>query len=221
METPRFAAPSTNGLAVASLVLSILSLLTCGGFLLGPLLGLLFGAIALGQIANSQGRQTGQVQAAIGLSLSVVAFLMLPIVAGILFPVFAKAREKARQADCSANQRQLALAALMYVQDYDQQLPRADAAWTELLEPYLKHPAVYECAADVDGPPSYHFNPALRSLELVAVTNPSEAILFFESDDEKTIAWRHNDGANFAYVDGHVTWLSQQNNPTRAAPATP
>ena len=49
-----------------------------------------------------------------------VVIAIIAILAAILFPVFAKAREKARQASCQSNLKQLALACLMYAQDYDE-----------------------------------------------------------------------------------------------------
>jgi len=52
-----------------------------------------------------------------------VVIAIIAILAAILFPVFAKAREKARQASCTSNVKQLALGALMYIQDYDEQYP--------------------------------------------------------------------------------------------------
>ncbi|HAZ63178.1 MAG TPA: hypothetical protein DCZ72_06155, partial [Armatimonadetes bacterium] len=48
-----------------------------------------------------------------------VVIAIIAILAAILFPVFAKAREKARQSSCSSNLKQIGLAALQYVQDYD------------------------------------------------------------------------------------------------------
>ena len=49
--------------------------------------------------------------------------LTIPILAAILFPVFAQAREKARFASCMSNVKQSSLAALMYLQDYDERMP--------------------------------------------------------------------------------------------------
>jgi len=54
-----------------------------------------------------------------------VVIAIIAILAAILFPVFAKAREKARQASCQSNLKQLSLGFLMYVQDYDEQYPIA------------------------------------------------------------------------------------------------
>ena len=50
-----------------------------------------------------------------------VVIAIIAILAAILFPVFAQAREKARQASCLSNLKQLALASMQYIQDYDEQ----------------------------------------------------------------------------------------------------
>ena len=52
-----------------------------------------------------------------------VVIAIIAILAAILFPVFAKAREKARQATCTSNLKQLGLAIRMYSQDYDETFP--------------------------------------------------------------------------------------------------
>ncbi len=52
-----------------------------------------------------------------------VVIAIIAILAAILFPVFAKAREKARQASCLSNVKQIMLATLQYAQDYDERLP--------------------------------------------------------------------------------------------------
>jgi len=52
-----------------------------------------------------------------------VVIAIIAILAAILFPVFAKVREKARQTACLSNQKQLGLAVMQYVQDYDESYP--------------------------------------------------------------------------------------------------
>lgn len=54
-----------------------------------------------------------------------VVIAIIAILAAILFPVFAQAREKARQTTCLSNQKQLGLGVMMYLQDYDEQFPMA------------------------------------------------------------------------------------------------
>jgi prepilin-type N-terminal cleavage/methylation domain-containing protein len=55
-----------------------------------------------------------------------VVIAIIAILAAILFPVFAQAREKARGISCLSNTKQLSLGLLMYVQDYDETWPRND-----------------------------------------------------------------------------------------------
>jgi prepilin-type N-terminal cleavage/methylation domain-containing protein len=52
-----------------------------------------------------------------------VVIAIIAILAAILFPVFAKVREKARQASCASNEKQLGLAFVQYIQDYDESMP--------------------------------------------------------------------------------------------------
>src|SRR3984893_11508515 len=52
-----------------------------------------------------------------------VVIAIIAILAAILFPVFAKVREKARQSSCASNEKQLGLAFAQYTQDYDEKLP--------------------------------------------------------------------------------------------------
>jgi len=53
-----------------------------------------------------------------------VVIAIIAILAAILFPVFAQAREKARQASCLSNIKQIALGTMMYIQDNDEAFPR-------------------------------------------------------------------------------------------------
>lgn len=76
-----------------------------------------------------------------------VVIAIIAILAAILFPVFAQAREKAQQASCTSNQKQTLQAVLMYAQDYDEMLPLGSfllpgmptaITWQDLVEPYIK-----------------------------------------------------------------------------------
>ncbi|GBC96059.1 hypothetical protein HRbin16_01860 [bacterium HR16] len=58
-----------------------------------------------------------------------VVIAIIAILAAILFPVFAQAREKARQSACLSNVKQLGLGAIMYTQDYDETFPRDHSIW--------------------------------------------------------------------------------------------
>ncbi len=108
-----------------------------------------------------------------------VVIAIIAILAAILFPVFAQAREKSRQASCLSNTRQLGLGIMQYVQDYDEKYPHNDPNWATLetdgcrsaiglpapngmmrttancyvwtlqIYPYVKSAPVYTCASDV------------------------------------------------------------------------
>jgi len=81
-----------------------------------------------------------------------VVIAIIAILAAILFPVFARAREKARQASCQSNLKQIALAAIMYSNDYDEiWAPMSMGSpigpeWTAvLLQPYIKNLQIFDC----------------------------------------------------------------------------
>jgi len=83
-----------------------------------------------------------------------VVIAIIAILAAILFPVFAKVREKARQISCASNEKQLGLGVLQYMEDYDETFPQGNpnygdtAGWAGPIAPYLKSPSVYKCPDD-------------------------------------------------------------------------
>ncbi|GAB4462534.1 MAG: hypothetical protein OHK0029_29610 [Armatimonadaceae bacterium] len=82
-----------------------------------------------------------------------VVIAIISILAAILFPVFAQAREKARQTTCLSNCRQIGTAFLMYSQDYDEYLvltsfPARGNSWTLQCQPYIKNRGVFRCPSD-------------------------------------------------------------------------
>jgi len=80
-----------------------------------------------------------------------VVIAIIAILAAILFPVFARAREKARQTSCLSNVKQISLGIIMYMQDYDERFPML--YWTasprhglaQVVQPYIKNADVYNC----------------------------------------------------------------------------
>jgi prepilin-type N-terminal cleavage/methylation domain-containing protein len=94
-----------------------------------------------------------------------VVIAIIAILAAILFPVFAQAREKARQTACMSNMKQIGTAYLMYAQDYDEALvpgcnwnagynQQTDrrSYWDGLLEPYTKNEGVWHCPSFTPSP---------------------------------------------------------------------
>jgi prepilin-type N-terminal cleavage/methylation domain-containing protein/prepilin-type processing-associated H-X9-DG protein len=146
-----------------------------------------------------------------------VVIAIIAILAAILFPVFAQAREKARQTSCLSNMRQLGIALDMYAQDYDERLfffghgtdhSRANAAvplganaanrwWNQIL-PYTKNDKdLIVCPSDsgrtpnsADGKPrSYIANRAAEHLQLAAVDNTSDIIVVTEKVHNADDSW--------------------------------
>jgi prepilin-type N-terminal cleavage/methylation domain-containing protein/prepilin-type processing-associated H-X9-DG protein len=82
-----------------------------------------------------------------------VVIAIIAILAAILFPVFAQARDKARQASCLSNLKQIGMATRMYTQDYDEVLvpnylwtsTSTYEWWFDLLQPYVKNRDVFVC----------------------------------------------------------------------------
>ncbi|MBW3622733.1 MAG: prepilin-type N-terminal cleavage/methylation domain-containing protein [Armatimonadetes bacterium] len=84
-----------------------------------------------------------------------VVIAVIAILAAILFPVFAKARERARQTACAGNLKQIGAAVLMYAEEWDGTLPaishditESPYAWTRTLTRYIRSPQVMWCPSD-------------------------------------------------------------------------
>ena len=207
-----------------------------------------------------------------------VVIAIIAILAAILFPVFARAREKARQASCSSNLKQIALASKMYGSDYDEKCvpmwcfgvgapgePVGRIWWTTLVQPYMKNEQALVCpsysgtyfgkGAATAAPEAGCFRARTGvgknwfstdgsrgdrgywgaggpgdDLSDSAIMWPSELIEYGDSDCvvmgpnnagelpnfQKGVSWpagygRHNEGANYAYFDGHVKFMKPSN----------
>ncbi|RYX83361.1 DUF1559 domain-containing protein [bacterium] len=80
-----------------------------------------------------------------------VVIAIIAILAAILFPVFARARENARRSSCQSNVKQILLGTLQYTQDYDEKYPIAHSpSWYVTIQPYLKSEQIYRCPSDSD-----------------------------------------------------------------------
>jgi prepilin-type processing-associated H-X9-DG protein len=189
-----------------------------------------------------------------------VVIAIIAILAAILFPVFARAREKARQASCSSNEKQLGLGILMYAQDYDERPPLVyddglganyRQIWAQKVEPYVKNMQVYRCPSGPDAAnnwPQYniaayyglimgHVLPEGQTsgARIGSFQRPTDIIMLMEGSwythycpscrPNNTCGGGatpcpsinnpdvdlHNQGANYAYWDGHVKFQKDQN----------
>ena len=107
-----------------------------------------------------------------------VVIAIIAILAAILFPVFARARENARRSSCSSNLKQVGLGFQQYIQDYDEKYPlvaggasgalnvtppaNVQQGWAIQLQPYLKSSQIFQCPSETNAPSA-------------AVTSPTNA----------------------------------------------
>lgn len=84
-----------------------------------------------------------------------VVIAIISILAAILFPAFARARENARRASCQSNLKQIGLGMMQYTQDYDERFPPVYnvqaglyIGWLQMLQPYMKSTQVFQCPSD-------------------------------------------------------------------------
>ena len=147
-----------------------------------------------------------------------VVIAIIAILAAILFPVFAKAREKARQSSCSANVKQIMLACLQYAQDYDETMPYASRwgadptagpYWYQYLEPYMKSGQVVLCPSSLSTAQGYGWNYqnfGYRSSAGAFSSNPGRKLAVLEVPAETILIGDNPDtgmwGANSIYVYG-------------------
>ena len=125
-----------------------------------------------------------------------VVIAIIAILAAILFPVFAKAREKARQASCSSNHKQVALAWTMYVQDYDEKgIPYSSNggsggiafAWPLLEQPYIKNTQVFSCPTNSNEISiAYNFPLGGTGTRLSAIVLPAQTPNFADANGLST-----------------------------------
>ena len=171
-----------------------------------------------------------------------VVIAIIAILAAILFPVFAQARAKARQASCQSNLKQLGLSMLMYVQDYDERYPfggwRTDATgtkggnygtweWQNTIQPYVKSKGVFQCpeTTDLDEDPT---NPQATAWNLNPVNYLYNNQLSPGYDDASgrhrtpaKLAKLNEPATNWMLMDGHSDWGGVDGVDYKGRPNTP
>ena len=153
-----------------------------------------------------------------------VVIAIIAILAAILFPVFAKARDQARKTTCASNMKNIALGNSMYVQDYDETFMPViytDYTWTGLdkngkvfpapLDPYLRNKQINPCPSDTSAwkatggkfPTSYAWSQKLSDKRLATVQYPAQVVTFNE-------IWAFHMGKYGSCFDPHWECLALQ-----------
>ncbi|MHB0935823.1 MAG: type II secretion system protein [Armatimonadota bacterium] len=144
-----------------------------------------------------------------------VVIAIIAILAAILFPVFAKAREKARQTQCMNNVRQMMVAATMYLQDHKNKFPNRDTIWADFNFP----PKTVTCPTyGVKKGNGYAYNtwlseksptdagmPELQRLPVIMDSKEAKHLVLMPSQTDP----RHTGKVMVGFGDGHVTLLKQ------------
>jgi len=151
-------------------------------------------------------RHTSDAERGFTLIELLVVIAIIAILAAILFPVFAKAREKARQTSCASNLKQIALGMLMYTSDNDEQFPppnncgamdgcfvRGCATGTggpNTLGPYIMNYQIWQCPSTNDEAIfSYGWNRALDTVREGSVNQTSKTVMFADHRTNTTYRW--------------------------------
>jgi len=136
-----------------------------------------------------------------------VVIAIIAILAAILFPVFAKAREKARQTKCLSNVRQIVLATMMYAQENKEALPPAASFWTGIGVPA----GIMACPDKKSQANGYGFVAMLGGMGLGEIPSPELVNIVGDSKSStnlinSTIDWdfRHDKKLILGFLDGHV-----------------
>jgi prepilin-type N-terminal cleavage/methylation domain-containing protein/prepilin-type processing-associated H-X9-DG protein len=153
-----------------------------------------------------------------------VVIAIIAVLAAILFPVFARVREKARTNSCLMNQRQIGVAVMMYVQDNDEAFfPKDGSVWATKLVMY-NEPSIYDCPSKTgrgqNMAPEYAFAAHLFGKALGDVKAPDTACLTADAKKGIYLAYsaadlevRHNGKLVAAFVDGHTEVRTTQGLP--------
>lgn len=174
--------PRNSRLAIASLVLGLLSLLCVTWPICGPL-AIIFGIIALVKISNEKPYLKGSGMAVTGIVIPAIMILLIPVIAmllAILMPALAKTKDIAQRVVCGTNLKGLGCAMTVYVNDYGNFPPEN---WCDLLieeADVSQKTLICPQSSDSIGESSYAMNKNIAGISDEIV--PAQMVLFFETD---------------------------------------
>lgn len=174
----RFSNPPTSGLAIASLVMAILSLF-CS--LITSIPALICGIMALSRIKGAGGRLKGRGMAVAGVTISCIMMFVIPVLVTLFMPALSHGRRAAERVLCNTNLQALSVAMIVYSNDYNDTLPMEH--WCDLLiEEADVSPKLFICRSGdaIEGESAYAMNKNLAGIKRSNI--PHDIVVFFETD---------------------------------------
>ncbi len=201
----------TSGLAIASLVLGLLSFCT---FFTTGIVAIVLGIISLVKINKSGGRLKGTGFAIAGIAVPAVsAVFIVPLMLGIMMPALVRTRQIAHRMVCEANLSELGKIMLLYAGDYDEKFP-TPLKWCDILNDYTDiNPKTFCCRGALEGPCNYAMN---INIEKLNKFSPPDMVLMFETrpgwnqaggPEILTTGNHQNEGCNILFADLHVEFV--------------
>jgi prepilin-type processing-associated H-X9-DG protein len=167
---------------------------------------------------------------------ALLLLVSMGIIAAILFPILFRTRESDHptpSGSCQSQLKQIALGFKQYIQDYDENYPRARSGtafaknntWPDELMSYIKSRQIFSCPSDTNATAekfiSYGYNSNLSSKNESKMNNSNSIILNYEvtgsalatcghSMAAVTASTRHLEGSNYSFADGHVKWFKPE-----------
>jgi hypothetical protein len=211
--SPAGAAPKTSGLAITSLILGVLGVITCG---ITAIIGLILGIVSMRKIQNSGGRLGGWGVALAGTIVSGIFLIMIPIGAAMLLPALMAAKQRAQTVVCVNNARQLAFAVRAYSSNNKDQFPPA-ATWCDAIQSSVPLEKIFRCpSAGTDQKCHYAFNAKLGGMDVNKVA--PDTVMIFETAGGWDVNGgsellldqsRHRRGIVVAFADGRVQVMNE------------
>lgn len=196
--------PKTSGLAIASLILGICGLITCG---VTALVGLVLGIVGLVLIKNSQGRLQGDGLAIGGIIVSGLMIVIMPIatiLVGMLLPALARVENEARKARCTSNLHQIGMAANRWLNKHGDMEKWPPSLKALVDDKIIMEPKVFICPNTTTKPVPGEF---VTDYECI-MDRADFPITKSMAGGAVPMAWdkpgNHDDGFGVVYFDGHV-----------------
>jgi hypothetical protein len=167
----------TSGKAIASLVLGICGIFTCG---LSAIVGLILGIVSLSAIRKSQGGLKGTGLAIAGIAVSGIALFMIPFVMGITYTVLYNARKSAKEYLSMNNARHLCLAVNLYCDENDGSFPPVEN-WPVALNEYISDEKILISPFAPEAGRIWAMNKNLDGLKIQDIKKPGKTVLIFEA----------------------------------------